>query len=81
MSEVTLTITLPGLVCPMPILKAKKALMGMAGGEVLKVVSTDKKSTEDFQVFCRQTGHTLMDQFESTWEGAPAYVSVIKRRH
>ena len=51
-----------GLNCPLPILKAKKALADMQGGEVLKVVSTDPGSMRDFQAFARQTGNELIDQ-------------------
>jgi len=51
-----------GLNCPLPILKAKKALSEMAAGEVLKVLATDPGSTRDFQAFARQTGHTLVQQ-------------------
>lgn len=51
-----------GLNCPLPILKAKKALAEMQSGEVLKVVATDPGSTRDFQAFCRQTGHELLEQ-------------------
>ena len=51
-----------GLNCPLPILKAKKALTDMHSGEVLKVVSTDPGSTRDFQAFARQTGNELVGQ-------------------
>ena len=51
-----------GLNCPLPILKAKKALSDMRSGEVLKVVSTDPGSMRDFQAFARQTGNELVDQ-------------------
>jgi TusA-related sulfurtransferase len=51
-----------GLNCPLPILKAKKALADMASGEVLKVLSTDPGSMRDFQAFARQTGNELLDQ-------------------
>ena len=51
-----------GLNCPLPILKAKKALADMRSGEVLKVVSTDPGSVRDFQAFARQTGNDLMEQ-------------------
>ena len=51
-----------GLNCPLPILKAKKALAEMQSGDVLKVVSTDPGSMRDFQAFARQTGHTLLEQ-------------------
>jgi TusA-related sulfurtransferase len=51
-----------GLNCPLPILKAKKALADMRSGEVLKVISTDPGSVRDFQAFARQTGNDLMEQ-------------------
>jgi tRNA 2-thiouridine synthesizing protein A len=51
-----------GLNCPLPILKAKKALADMHSGEVLKVVSTDPGSMRDFQAFSRQTGNELLEQ-------------------
>jgi TusA-related sulfurtransferase len=51
-----------GLNCPLPILKAKKALADMASGEVLKVLATDPGSIRDFQAFARQTGNELLEQ-------------------
>jgi len=51
-----------GLNCPLPILKAKKALADMRSGDVLKVVATDPGSMRDFQAFARQTGNELVDQ-------------------
>jgi TusA-related sulfurtransferase len=51
-----------GLNCPLPILKAKKALADMKSGEVLKVVATDPGSMRDFQAFARQTGNELVEQ-------------------
>ena len=51
-----------GLNCPLPILKAKKALNELQSGQLLKVVATDPGSLRDFQAFARQTGHALVDQ-------------------
>ena len=51
-----------GLLCPLPILKAKKALAELASGDLLKVVSTDPGSMRDFQAFARQTGNELVSQ-------------------
>jgi tRNA 2-thiouridine synthesizing protein A len=51
-----------GLNCPLPILKAKKALSEMTSGQVLKVVATDPGSMRDFQAFARQTGNELIEQ-------------------
>ena len=49
-----------GLNCPLPILKAKKALADMATGEVLRIVATDSGSVRDFQAFAKQTGNALL---------------------
>jgi TusA-related sulfurtransferase len=51
-----------GLSCPLPILRAKKALADMQSGQVLKIVATDPGSVRDFQAFARQTGNTLLGQ-------------------
>ncbi|MCX7278738.1 MAG: sulfurtransferase TusA family protein [Burkholderiales bacterium] len=65
-----------GLNCPLPILKAKKALTDMQSGQMLKVVSTDAGSVRDFQAFSKQTGNELMEQ---TTEGAD-FIHVLRRR-
>jgi tRNA 2-thiouridine synthesizing protein A len=51
-----------GLNCPLPILKAKKALADLASGQMLKVISTDPGSVRDFQAFAKQTGNELVEQ-------------------
>ena len=53
-----------GLNCPLPILKAKKALKGMASGGTLEVLATDPGSTADFEAFCRQTGCQMLESGE-----------------
>lgn len=65
-----------GLNCPLPILKAKKALADMTSGQLLKVVSTDAGSTRDFMAFARQTGNDLVGQ-ETVGND---YIHVLKRR-
>ena len=65
-----------GLNCPLPILKAKKALAGMHSGQVLKVVSTDTGSVRDFAAFAKQTGNELLSQ---ATEGSD-FVHILKRR-
>jgi TusA-related sulfurtransferase len=62
MSATTIELDTRGLNCPLPILKAKKALAGMQSGELLKVVATDPGSVRDFQAFARQTGNELVEQ-------------------
>ena len=53
-----------GLNCPLPILKAKKALKSLADGNTLEVISTDPGSVADFAAFCRTTGNELVEQNE-----------------
>ena len=65
-----------GLNCPLPILKAKKALSEMATGETLRVVSTDPGSVRDFKAFARQTGNELLEQLTLGSE----FVHLLKRR-
>lgn len=55
------TLDTKGLNCPLPILKAKKALMEVPPGGTLEVLSTDPGSVADFQAFCRQTGNELLE--------------------
>jgi tRNA 2-thiouridine synthesizing protein A len=54
-----------GLNCPLPILKAKKALKSLEAGQVLEVISTDPGSVADFGAFCRTTGNELVEQNEA----------------
>ena len=65
-----------GLNCPLPILKAKKALAEMTSGQLLTVVSTDAGSTRDFQAFAKQTGNDLVEQQTVGTD----YIHVLKRR-
>lgn len=54
-----------GLNCPLPILKAKKQLNGLDSGQVLYIVATDSGSVKDFDAFCKQTGHSLLESTEA----------------
>jgi TusA-related sulfurtransferase len=65
-----------GLNCPLPILKAKKALAEMHSGQLLKVVATDAGSVRDFQAFAKQTGNELVEQQTEGEE----YIHVLRRR-
>jgi tRNA 2-thiouridine synthesizing protein A len=65
-----------GLNCPLPILKAKKALTSMQSGQVLKVVATDTGSLRDFAAFAKQTGNELLSQ-ETVGND---FVHILKRR-
>ena len=65
-----------GLNCPLPILKAKKALTDMLSGQLLRVVSTDAGSLRDFQAFAKQTGNELIEQQTVGTE----FIHVLRRR-
>ena len=74
--DVTKDLDCRGLNCPLPILKAKKALADMVSGEMLRVISTDAGSVRDFQAFARQTGNELVEQ---TTQGAD-FLHTLRRR-
>ncbi|TXI64181.1 MAG: sulfurtransferase TusA family protein [Limnohabitans sp.] len=65
-----------GLNCPLPILKAKKALTDLHSGQTLKVIATDPGSWRDFEAFARQTGNELVSQEKTETN----FVYVLKRR-
>ncbi|MDD2879411.1 MAG: sulfurtransferase TusA family protein [Rhodoferax sp.] len=65
-----------GLNCPLPILKAKKALAELSSGQTVKVVSTDPGSLRDFQAFAKQTGNELVDQQTVGTD----FIHVLRRR-
>jgi tRNA 2-thiouridine synthesizing protein A len=64
-----------GLNCPLPILRAKKALGGLQAGQTLKIIATDPGSVKDFQAFAKQTGNQLMESTEAGGE----YTFVLKK--
>lgn len=57
-----------GLNCPLPILRAKKALTEMSSGQVLRIIATDPGSVKDFQAFAKQTGNDLISSAEKNKE-------------
>ena len=65
-----------GLNCPLPILKAKKALSEMLSGQHLRIVATDAGSVRDFQAFAKQTGNELVEQQTTGNE----FFHVLRRR-
>jgi len=65
-----------GLNCPLPILRAKKALNDMQSGQVLKILATDPGSVKDFQTFSKQTGNELLSHAEAQKE----FTFYMKRR-
>lgn len=65
-----------GLLCPLPVLKARKRLLAMASGEIIEVIATDPMSAIDMPHFCTQQGHELLSQDQ---QGA-AFHFRIKRK-
>jgi tRNA 2-thiouridine synthesizing protein A len=81
--EFQLAIDTRGLSCPLPILRAKKALAQMKSGEVLKVIATDPGSLRDFKAFAKQTGNELVAQLTTAGAAgtaAPELVHYLRRR-
>lgn len=60
-----LEVDASGLKCPLPILRAKKALAQLDSGQVLKVITTDTHAVRDFQAFAKQTGNALEAQVDT----------------
>ncbi len=74
MSETLLDVK--GMNCPLPVLRANRSLRGMAAGDRLRVLATDRASVGDFQAYCRETGHALL-----AWsEEAGVFSFLIRRR-
>jgi tRNA 2-thiouridine synthesizing protein A len=65
-----------GLNCPLPILRAKKALTDMGSGQVLKIMATDPGSVKDFQAFSKQTGNALL----SSETAADQFIFFMKKK-
>ena len=74
--DISKEIDTRGLNCPLPILKAKKALAGLQSGQLVRVLATDKNAGKDFQAFALQTGNALVAQHEA--DGV--IVTVLRRR-
>lgn len=64
MSDFDAELDATGLNCPLPILRAKKAIAGIETGQTLKIVATDPGSVKDFEAFCKQTGNELLSSGE-----------------
>ena len=76
MSEVeVIELDATGLQCPMPLLKAKRALNAMGAGQRLRILSTDQGSVRDFRVFAEQSGHLLLESDEQ----AGVYMHLLEK--
>jgi tRNA 2-thiouridine synthesizing protein A len=74
MSETLLDVK--GMNCPLPVLRANKALRALAAGERLRVLATDRAAVSDFQAYCRETGHALVAYSEE----AGVFSFVIRKK-
>lgn len=76
MMEFDIDVDARKLACPLPILRAKKALSQMASGQVIRITATDRGAPRDFEEFCRQTGNELLSSVERGGE----FVFLVRRR-
>jgi tRNA 2-thiouridine synthesizing protein A len=75
MAEFDQELDATGLNCPLPILRAKKALANLESGQVLRIVATDPGSVKDFDAFAKQTGNELLNSGEDSGK----FVFLIKK--
>ncbi len=75
MAEFDRELDASGLNCPLPILRAKKALGDMTSGQTLRVISTDPGSVKDFEAFCKQTNNPLL----SSGEDGGKFVFLVRK--
>ena len=75
MSDFKQELDARGLNCPLPILRTKKAINGLASGEILKVIATDPGSVKDMEAFCKQTGNEMVSSSEAGCD----YTFMIKK--
>ena len=76
MSAPDLVVDAKGLNCPLPILRARKGLADVPAGGTMQVLATDPGAVKDFEAFCRQTGHELVESRKDD----DVFVFLIKRR-
>ncbi len=75
MSDYDSELDASGLNCPLPILRAKKAIAALDAGQTLKIIATDPGSVKDFEAFCKQTGNELL----SSGEEGGKFLFMIKK--
>jgi tRNA 2-thiouridine synthesizing protein A len=76
MTTQTHTLDARGLNCPLPILRTRKAITGLEGGEILEVTSSDPGSVKDIASFCDQTGHELVSSNEDSGD----FIFIIRKK-
>lgn len=76
MTDTEIELDMTGLLCPLPVLKARKALGRLQSGAVVRVIATDPMSVIDMPHFCAEQGHTLLGQ---NYDG-PRFIFRIRRK-
>lgn len=76
MTAIDAELDTSGLNCPLPILKAKKALASLRGGQTLRIIATDPESVRDFKTFSQQSGHELLE----TREEGGRFLFLLRKR-
>jgi tRNA 2-thiouridine synthesizing protein A len=76
MSEFDAELDATNMACPLPIIKARKAVSALTAGQILKITATDPGSVKDFAAFCSQTGNELVSSTEDS--GSGTYTFMIK---
>jgi tRNA 2-thiouridine synthesizing protein A len=76
MTDTEIELDMTGLLCPLPVLKARKALGRLQSGAVVRVIATDPMSVIDMPHFCAEQGHTLLGQ---SYDG-PRFIFRIRRK-
>ena len=76
--QIDQTLDCSGMLCPMPVVKTRKAIKGMEVGQILEMISTDPGSMPDMHAWAKQTGHELLDAKD---EGENVFRFLIKKTH
>lgn len=75
--QADLELDAKGLKCPLPVLKARKAMKGLEAGQILRVLATDPSALQDFPAFCETTGHELLQSGEA---GEGLYLFLLRKK-
>ncbi len=78
MANIDTTLDCSGMLCPMPVVKTRKALKGMEVGQILQMISTDPGAMPDMKAWANQTGHELIESHDS---GDNVFTFTIKKTH
>jgi len=68
-----------GLVCPLPVLRARKALKALPAGGTLRMLATDPQAVRDVRLFCEQTGHVLLESGRESGDDGEVFSFLIER--